>query len=502
MIEINNIKKEYADKLLFNNFSTTIYDGEKIGIVGFNGCGKSTLLKIISGEVELDSGSIKTTNTNIGYLKQISSYSTDDFLAMCEESSSIKNFFKLTRELNLNIDDFSRDRLEKLSFGEKTKLMLASILAKSPDILLLDEPTNHLDQQGVEWLANLLNCLDITILVVSHDRFFLNRVVNKILEIDDGKINQYYGNYDNYSNQRQERFDYESKVYNERLKENKKVESQVARLRESANKLEKTTKRDGSSDRRSKGYKISVQMKVKKLANQMQAKANRLDKMHQELGEKPKSDRKIFYALTNNKIGSKVLVEAKNLSKSFGQNIIFQNANFIINAGDKVALKGTNGSGKTTLLEMIVGIDAKYQGEIWLSPSLKIAYLKQDVLDLDEKLTVLQMARKGGSHTYTTQFLSNLANMGMTKQIFDRKIGTLSLGERMRLKLCEIVLSDYNLLVLDEPTNHLDLPNRVFLEKILTDFQGSLILVSHDKILCDKVCNKVFEISNKTIEKY
>ena len=179
--------------------------------------------------------------------------------------------------------------------------------------------------------------------------------------------------------------------------------------------------------------------------------------------------------------------------------MIFENTSFTLNFGDKLAVCGSNGCGKTTLLKILLGKDNDYEGEIWKSPSVKIAYLSQDVLDLDENLTVMQMARQNGKEM-TTQFLSNLANMGLTKQVFERKISSLSLGERMRLKLCELILSDYNLLVLDEPTNHLDLPNRVFLEQVLKDYNGTLLVVSHDRLLLSKVCNKFLVFKDQKFE--
>ncbi len=500
MIEINKITKEYADKVLFKDFSTTIYDGEKVGIVGANGSGKTTLMNIIACQEFVDKGSVHAFNSKFGYLKQVSSYHSQDFYELCEQLPKLKEFLKIKSQLGLKTDiDFSKQRLKNLSFGEKVKLMLAKVLCEEPNVLLLDEPTNHLDQEGIEWLIKTIKNLEITVIVISHDRYFLNQVVNKIYEIENGQINEFYGDYDAYELQKNEKLEHEKKEYYEKVEQNKKLEKQVAQLKQNTAQLVRATRRDGSADRRSKGYKDSVQKKVKKLANQVGAKTNRLEKMKQELGEKPFEQKEIYYSLKSGEFGSKTLLTVQNLKKCFDSRVIFENTSFTLNFGDKLAVCGPNGCGKTTLLKILLGKDKDYEGEVWKSPSVKIAYLSQDVLDLDENLTVMQMARQNGKEM-TTQFLSNLANMGLTKQVFERKISSLSLGERMRLKLCELILSDYNLLVLDEPTNHLDLPNRVFLEQVLKAYNGTLLVVSHDRLLLSKVCNKFLVFKDQKFE--
>lgn len=499
MIRIENISKEYADKLLFKTFSTVIFDGDKIGIVGANGCGKTTLMSIIAGEQKADSGVVVNDKLNVGYLKQVSNYFVEDFTPILQDQEFAKNFNKIKSLLGLK-DDFAltSQPFAHLSFGEKTKLMLATILCKNPDVLLLDEPTNHLDQDGINWLIKTINNLEATVIIISHDRYFLNSVVNKIYEIENGHITEFDGNYDCYEFQKHANLEREKKVYYEKVEENKRIEKQVEHLKQCTNKLVKATKRDGSADRRGKGYKNSVQMKVKKLASQVGAKTKRLEKMKNELGDKPFEQREIFYALKADEFANKTLIKGQNVSKRFENKVILQNANFEICSHDKVALLGSNGCGKTTLLRMILGQDTNFEGEIWKTKSLKVAYLTQDVLDLDESSSILEIAKQKDKQ-FATQFLSNIVNMGLSKQTFDRKIGTLSLGERMRIKLCEIVLSDYNLLVLDEPTNHLDLPNRVFLQEVLEKFNGAFILVSHDKFLVEKVCSKHIKFENKTL---
>lgn len=216
MIELKNIEKQYADKLLFSNVNLSIYDGERVGIVGNNGSGKSTLIKIIAGDEETDKGSVYKSSSAIGYLKQITSYSTEDFYKISLDPVFVKEFLELKKKLNITDNiEFTPKRLKTLSGGEKTKLMLAHILSFNPDTLLLDEPTNHLDSAGVEWLINTLNDFYGTIIVVSHDRYFLNSVVNRIVEIENGKVNDYYGDYDEYARQKKAEIDRQKKIYSE-----------------------------------------------------------------------------------------------------------------------------------------------------------------------------------------------------------------------------------------------------------------------------------------------
>lgn len=503
MIELKNIEKQYADKLLFSNVNLSIYDGERVGIVGNNGSGKSTLIKIIAGDEETDKGSVYKSSSAIGYLKQITSYSTEDFYKISLDPVFVKEFLELKKKLNITDDiEFTPKRLKTLSGGEKTKLMLAHILSFNPDTLLLDEPTNHLDSAGVEWLINTLNDFYGTIIVVSHDRYFLNSVVNRIVEIENGKVNDYYGDYDEYARQKKAEIDRQKKIYSEQASLEKKIDRQIKDLKSWANKAEKDSRRQGGmmSDSRIKGAQTKAQVSAGKLASMAQAKVSRLEQAKQDFIDRPYEEGKVYYKLEPGKIGSKVLIRAEDLTKKFDGNVLFEDASFTIEAGDKVALIGKNGCGKTTLLRMILGKDTDYEGTIWLAPSLKPTYLTQDVLDLDENMTVMELASGQGAE-YRTKFLTNLANMNMSKQVFGRKISTLSLGERMRIKMNEVILSDFNLLILDEPTNHLDLNNKIFMEKILSEFQGALILVSHDKALRENVCNSELVFENKTVKK-
>ncbi len=501
VITLSNVEKQYGDKLLFEKLNISIYDGEKVGVVGSNGSGKSTLLKIIAKEESPDFGTV-LVDGKIGYLKQITEYSYQDFLVLSQEPEFIRDFMEIKSRLRIAGDiDFSEERLKTLSGGEKTKLMLAGILCRRPEILLLDEPTNHMDTNGVDWLINALESYDGTVVVVSHDRYFLNKSVYKIIELENGKVREFYGDYDDYYSQKQQEYQSLMSRYENQQTMEKKINKQIGALNSWSSKGEKDARRQGGmmSDSRIKGAETKAQVSATKLASMAKAKVSRLEHLKDNFIERPYMEGDVHYRLDSEPFKGKVLVRAENIGKSYGSKVLFKNSNFTIDAGDKIALKGENGSGKTTLIKMLLGLEP-HEGDIYISPAVKISYLSQDVFDLDENLTVMQKACQGDKE-YRTLFLSNLVNMNMSKQVFDRKISTLSLGERMRIKMCELVLSDYNFLIMDEPTNHLDLNNKIFLEKILKDYKGCLLLVSHDRTLTKNVCNSSLTIEKCEIKK-
>jgi len=490
MIILNNVSKSYGDKVLFKNINLSIYNGERVGIVGINGSGKSTFMNLISKTTQPDSGDIKILGS-IAYVKQIAeninvdNFSNEDFI----------NFLKTNNELNLN--NKLNQQFNTLSGGEQTKLMISFALSKKTDYLLLDEPTNNLDQKGIEWLIDKLNKFNGTVISVSHDRYFLDKFANKILEFENGLISEYYGNYSDYKKQKHEKLSYEKRVYEEKLQTNKKIKEQIKKLNQFVNNIEKSAKRDGSTDKRASGFKNSVQAKAKKLAKQAEAKKSRLERLEENLGDKPFEIKDIFYRINPESIHSKLLIKFSNVSKKFNNIPLFENINFEITNGDKIALKGNNGSGKTTLIKMLLG-EENYTGEIWKSKSLKFAYLSQNAFNINSDQTLLEFANDFGE--YKTQFLTNLCNMGINRELFNKKIANLSSGEKMKVKLNELILRNFNFLILDEPTNNLDIENKIFLEKVLKNYHDNLLIVSHDKALVDIICNKEIIIENNNVK--
>ncbi len=496
MFIINSIKKEFADKLLFENFDLTIYDGEKVGIVGSNGSGKSTLMNLLAKDITPDAGTIHF-NGRLAYLRQ----ANDKLGFNIKNLNDNIDFKKIKSELKLaNPFNQMSANFDSLSGGEKTKLFISECFSKDFDTLLLDEPTNNLDSHSIDWLIKKVKDFKGTVVIVSHDRYFLNETINKIIEIENGKINEYYGNYDMFESQKKQNLLSQKRQYEKEKAYSKKLERQVLALRNKVDNIERSIKSDGSPDCRVVGYKSSRQTVAKKTANQMRAKSSLLDKIKDNSTEQPYEKRKIQFSITGLENKSRILIKASGLTKRFDANILFENANFIIENGDRVAIIGDNGTGKSTLIKMILG-EIDYIGSIWTSSSLKIGYLSQDVFNLDCNLTVFEYSNQFNSE-YRTKFLTNLSNMGVNRQVFNRKIDTLSLGERMKIKLNEVILSDFNLLILDEPTNHLDLENRLFLEEVLSDYKGSLLLVSHDKFFVDRICNKKLIIKDKKISYY
>lgn len=498
MIILNKVCKEFGDKTIFKDLNLTIYDGEKIGVVGANGSGKSTLLSIISKGIDVDSGTVNTSGT-LGYVKQITSYTYEDFEIILRDLRQKIDFIKINKELNLSDDlPFDKERLKTLSGGERTKLMISSILARNSTTLLLDEPTNHLDRNGILWLQNKVNEFRGTVIIVSHDRDFLNNTVNKIIEINNGQVNEFYGNYNDYKFQKQEIVNSQTKKYNEQQSMKKRIEKQIKELKQTASKVDKKAKRDGSSDSRVIGYKDGIKAVAGKIGKNAVIKENKLLREEKDFVDRPNVEKEIYYNIKSSEIASKVLIKAEDLSKQYGNNVLFSNSNFSIENGEKVALIGDNGTGKTTLLKIILD-EEDYAGSLWKTNNLKIAYLSQEILDEDENETILERASNFG--TLKTQFLTNLANMNINRNLFTNKIKNLSLGERMKIKMNELILSDFNLLILDEPTNHLDIANKEFLEKILKEYKGACIIVSHDKAFLDNICTKTLLIKNKKITK-
>lgn len=505
IIKLENITKIYGDKLILDKVSLDINEGDKVGIIGLNGSGKSTLVKIIMGLEAADSGKVWiSNNASLGYLRQVTDYKADDFIDMSLDRENVSNFFKVMGEFNMDKTlEFSDSRLANLSGGEKTKLAIACVLSSNPNTLILDEPTNHVDIDSVEWLINLINGYNGTALIVSHDRYFLNHTVNKIIEVKDGKIKLFYGNYDDYEHEKKKEFELLKSRYELQQKRDKKITSEISQLKNWSEKGERQAGRQfkSRSDSKVKGVKTNAQRKAAKASRSAESKKTCLNQMREDYIEKPREDKDVKFNFMGESNSSDVLIKTFDLSKSFEDNLVFSKANLYVNRNDKIGLIGPNGCGKTTFIKLLMDKLCLDSGEIWKSLSLKIAYMSQDVFDLDGEKTIFQMASDYDNEKKQF-FYSNLVNMGFDRNLFNHKIKTLSLGEQMRLKLTQIIINDYNLLILDEPTNHLDLPNKIELEKALLKYPGAIIMASHDKYLLSKVTNKVFVFKDHMIQRY
>ncbi|MBT2677929.1 ABC-F type ribosomal protection protein [Bacillus sp. ISL-35] len=501
IMKIRGIQKSFNEKQIIQNAEFDIKQDSRIGLVGSNGAGKTTLANIINGEIHADKGTIEMFNgaLKIGYLKQ----STDQALHETEDAYSLaeNGLFHHSSQLGLTKEvDLFNEEWTNLSGGEKLKLSLAGVWASRPELLILDEPTNHLDLQGVEWLIEELSAFKGAIVIISHDRYFLDRTITEVVEIEDGITKSFTGNYSAYRQEKERLFQVQLHQYELQQKQKQQIQQQIANLKGWSDKAHRdSTKQGSASERRQIGYKEYHRMKAKKMDNQIKSKMKRLNQeLEKNEIKQPKEESKVQFEFQERRKRGKRIIEAAALSKYFGHRCLFDQSYFYMNHGEKIGLIGQNGSGKTTMMKILLGQEKASSGDVWLSESLKIGYLSQDVTDLPAVKTAMEYtgltdrAAVGRARTI-------FANIGLPEEKLTVPIGQLSLGERTRVKLVMMLLEELDLLILDEPTNHLDLASRESLEKTLLDFQGSLLVVSHDIYFLEKISDKLLVIENRKI---
>ncbi|MED3623618.1 ribosomal protection-like ABC-F family protein [Neobacillus thermocopriae] len=495
ILKITGLEKSYQSRKVLDHIQFEMKNGERIGLVGYNGTGKTTLANLIFGKLQPDNGTIELAkDLKVGYLLQ----SIDYQLNVIHESFTTSNnqdFFQIASELGLKkIYEWEQSRLSNLSGGEKLKLALSNVWASKPDLLILDEPTNHLDYKGIKWLTSEMKKFDGAVLIISHDRHFLDQIVTRVVEIENGKLHSYNGNYTDYRKEKQKKIETQRHYYEVQQR-------QIERIEEQLHQLKTWSEKAHSRSTKEEGYKEYHRVKAKKRDQQIKSKMKRL---HQELSkkkvEKPLEEPKVKFEFDSNGKRGKRIIEAKNLSKSYPGRILFQNSQFYINHGERIGILGENGCGKTTLIKMILEEEPVTNGDLWKSQSLNIAYLSQDVADLPEDITPIEAL---GLYDREQIFKARtiLANLGLKEQYITKPIGTLSLGERTRVKLVDILMKDYDVLILDEPTNHMDLPSREQLEKTLNEYTGTIILVSHDYYFLNKLCDKLIVFEGQQVKR-
>lgn len=518
MIDINlsKINKSYGFDKVLNNIDLTIQKGEKVALIGANGSGKSTILKIINKTENINSGEISIRKgAVIGYLSQIpieqdiivKDYIYDAFKNLIEMkerlsnlesnlSSDIKVINKYTRlqEEFINLggyefetkiskvlaafnitEDMIKRNFNTLSGGEKTICSLIKLLLIEPDILLLDEPTNHLDIKRITWLENYLKNYKGTVIIVSHDRYFLDKVVNKIVLLTKRGLEIYFGNYTYFVNESEKRITLEFQKYKDRQKIIEAMKKSIKRLQEYG--------RLCSPSGGEIFYRRAASIK------------KRLEKM--EVLEKPEEKKKINISLSSEARTGKEVLKIKNLNLAFKDKILLEEANLDLLYKDKVCLIGENGTGKTTLIKEILNGN----NSIKLGTNIQLGYIPQVITFEDENLTILEEARK-----YFVGFEEHLRS-ALFKFLFIgdnvyKKIKSLSGGEKVRLKLFCLTQNKYNFLILDEPTNHIDIDTREILEEALINFTGTILFISHDRYFINKVANTIIELKNKKLNKY
>ncbi len=515
-ISLNKINKNYGFNTVLKEFSMDIKTNERVALIGPNGCGKTTTFRIITGEETSDSGSISVRkNIKIRYLKQIPPLEKDDVLALnvylrgvsdltemrkeldylsntlTSSENDIKRYSKLREtfeikggySLNEKInkikngfklsDELLNTNYNKLSGGEKTIINLASLVLSNPDILLLDEPTNHLDIETLEWFEDYLKNYNGTVLIISHDRYFLDRVINKIIFINNGKDDIYYGNYSYYMKESERRLLLEFNNYKNQQKEICAIKEAIERYRLWGEKGDNPM-----------------------FFRRMHALEKRLEKM--ELIDKPLEKKELPIKFnTIDRTGDNVL-KLVNFSLSISNRQLLDNVKANIYFTDRVCFMGKNGSGKTTLIKNIIN---NTHDNIILGTNIKIGYIPQEIRFENEELNIYDYVRNFfvGSES---ELRSKLHQFYFESEILKKKIKTLSGGEKVRIKLLELIIKNNNFLILDEPTNHIDIDTRELLENALLDFKGTILFVSHDRYFINKIATRIIRIENKKLISY
>lgn len=477
LMKLQNIKVEILNNILFEDVNVGVQKGEVIGIIGRNGAGKSTLLKVLNGDLkQLDGYVEKFDNVEIAMVDQeLEDFSSDEVSA----SEEI-----LLKKWNVPIGDFIN-----LSGGEKLKVRLARGFVRNADILLLDEPTNHLDEQSTALLINQVKQYKGTIILVSHDRYFLDKVATTIWSIEEKKIITHRGNYSSYTKFREKEREHQRREYEKQQKMISDIEGQMKQI----NSWSQSAHANSTKQEFPKEY---YRAKAKRMDAQVKSKQKRLEKELEKIQvEEPKDEQVIQFDFgTNGKVGKRFL-EAKGIEKSFGEKQLFKDVHFTIMYGEKVALVGPNGCGKTTLLHMMME-----QDNIWVSSATNIGYLTQDVFDLPLDATPKDLFDKE-TFEERGKVRNFMKRLGFTENQWEEKIGDMSMGERVKCKLMKYIVEGKDVLILDEPTNHLDLPTREQLEEVLRQYKGTVIVVSHDAYFVEGVTESKLIFADGTVKK-
>ncbi|MFD3158207.1 ribosomal protection-like ABC-F family protein [Haloimpatiens sp. FM7330] len=525
ILSCKNIHKSYGIDVILDKVSFNVNNGEKIGLIGANGAGKSTLFKIITNQLEHDSGELYIDKSKkIGYLSQHLSLESDltiyeELLSVFQElidmesklkeleikmsepydpskeeyhNKLIKKYTTLSEiynnkggytykgEINRVLQGlaFSESEYDKpinvLSGGEKTRVALCKLLLTKPYILLLDEPTNHLDLDAIEWLEEYLKDYKGSVLIISHDRYFLDSVTNKTLELINGHINEYNGNYSEFINLKNKNYETELKAYNLQQKEIKRQEDII------------------------KKFKSFNREKSIKAAESRQKSLDKIERI--ESPDKDPSQTKIKLE-TSIKSGNDVL-HIENLSKSFGEKVLFKNLNMDIKREETVALIGENGRGKTSLFKIIMDNLEKDCGTKVLGRNVFVGYYDQEQSDLNPEKTVMDEVWDDFPKLTETQIRTFLAAFLFRGDEVFKRVSSLSGGEKCKINLLKLMLSKSNFLLLDEPTNHLDIMSREALEDAILSYDGTVLVISHDRYFLNKVVDKILELNKNGLKEY
>ncbi len=476
LLECIKVKKYFGDRLILDVENLKIYSEDRIGIIGVNGIGKTTLLNILSQRLEPDEGWVKV-NAKYSYVSQLEEPNNKSI------SSEMASRFGVPSNWKKN-----------LSGGEKTRFKLADALSNNSPLIFADEPTSNVDMDGIELMEGNFAKHKGALILISHDRSFLDKLCNKILELEDGKLKLYNGNYSDYIIQKLKERERAQFEYEQYVKEKKRLEGVMIDVKQKVKSMRKTPKRMGNSEARL--HKMGPQRAKANLDQTVKSIETRIE--HLDAKAKPKEQAVIKLDISEtNQLHSKIIIEGKNISKSFSDKVIFKDAEISIYNGSKVALIGPNGCGKSTLINMIMNKDES----IRIAQGAKIGYFSQDIGILEENQTIIENVMESSFYpeTFARILLARLLFKG--EDIYKR-ISVLSGGERVKAAFAKILLQDINLLILDEPTNYMDINSLEVIEEALGEYARTLLFVSHDRRFIESVADHIMTIENKEIRMF
>ena len=513
-ISVSNLVKEFeVGHKILDGLTFQVDTGERVGLLGPNGCGKTTLLRILTGVMDYDEGDVVIApGKRMGLISQIpvypAGYTVEDVLATAfaplremeremaalaeqmgegTDPALLARYDKLTAAFEaaggyetdtktnkvcngLTIPQSMREQLfDKLSGGEKTRVNLARLILEDTDILLLDEPTNHLDLRATEWLEEYLDKFKGTVLTVSHDRYFLDKVVNRIVEIQAGKAEFYSGNYSFYVVEKERR-------YEEKLRQYEKEQAKIEQLEKAAEQM-----------------RVWAYSGMDKTFKRVKSMEKRIERMRTT--DRPTKERKMEVRFGEREFRGDEVLTIKGLTKSFGERTLFSNLSLEVAGGERIALLGDNGSGKTTLLKILLGEEEPDAGKVRMGPTVKVGYLPQHVhFDHPERNLVDTLIYEQDCTAQTAR--NRLAAFKFRGEDVFKPVSALSGGEQSRLRLCMLMDEKINLLILDEPTNHLDIQSREWIEEAVEEYEGNLLFVSHDRYFIDRFASRIWMLED------
>lgn len=538
IVKTKNLAKEFKGKTIFENVDFDIYEGEKLALFGVNGAGKTTLMKVLTGQLLPDRGTVERglPLSEWGMMDQSSDslMSLTTLAAAGKDSGGLWEMKERVRKLEKELSDpdaaedgkvleaygEALERYEEhggfqweidlektltmlnigqelwavpfadLSGGQKTRVRLAALLVKRPAFLLLDEPTNHLDEDSLGWLEQWLNRYEGTVLLVSHDRTFLDHVATGICELSAEGVKKYKGGYTDYKREKDRELREQESLYKKQKLAREALEESIRNYQEWFHHAEKSANKNTETKAATPYYKA----KAKKNISRYHAKQKELERLEQSSVEKPKNAPAVSMQLGDAGFAARILLRLEGVSFGYGDQRLFDNLDLLLSRGDRLAVRGVNGSGKSTLLKLILGELEPDEGAVWLHPAVSIGYFSQELEGLNEKETLLESLLRLPNMT-ETHARTILGCFLFSREDVFKNIGDLSMGEKCRAAFVQLYFSGANLLVLDEPTNYLDIQTREVVEEALAAYPGALVAVSHDRMLVRKLANRLLTLS-------